>query len=74
MEKTFISSVQSEFLVERRMLFEYLASDVLLGKFFEPFIFERIEAKDQPVQDVYLDHVQMCDIYRRKRNNPFISV
>jgi len=49
-KKVFISSVQSEFAAERQMLFEYLTSDALLGKFFEPFIFERMEAKDQTAQ------------------------
>ena len=33
--RIFISSVQSEFAEERQMLFEYLTSDALLGKFFE---------------------------------------
>jgi len=62
-KKVFISSVQSEFAAERQILLEYLTSDALLGKFFEPFIFERTEAKDQSAQRVYLDQVRMCDIY-----------
>jgi hypothetical protein len=62
-KKVFISSVQLEFAEERQMLFEYLTSDALLGKFFEPFIFERTEAKDQSAQTVYLNQVQQCDIY-----------
>jgi len=62
-KKVFISSVQSEFAAERQILFEYLTSDALLGKFFEPFIFERTEAKDQSAQRVYLEQVRMCDIY-----------
>jgi predicted HTH transcriptional regulator len=61
--KVFISSVQAEFAEERQILFEYLCSDALLGKFFEPFIFERTEAKDQSAQKVYLDQIRMCDIY-----------
>jgi len=61
--KVFISSVQSEFATERQVLFEYLTSDALLGKFFEPFIFEHMEAKDQPAQKVYLTQVEMSDIY-----------
>ena len=62
-KKVFISSIQSEFAAERQILFDYLTSDVLLGKFFEPFIFERTPAKNQSAQKVYLDHVRMCDIY-----------
>lgn len=38
--KIFISSVQSEFAEERAMLCHYIRTDVLLGKFFEPFIFD----------------------------------
>jgi len=59
----FISSVQSEFSIERQLLFDYLTSDALLGKFFEPFIFENTEAKDQAAKIVYLDHIRSCDIY-----------
>jgi hypothetical protein len=62
-KKVFISSVQSEFKKERQVLFNYLTSDALLGKFFEPFIFERTPAKDQSAQKVYLGQVQKCDIY-----------
>ena len=40
--KIFISSVQSEFAEERAMLCHYIRTDVLLGKFFEPFIFEEV--------------------------------
>jgi len=40
-----------------------LTSDALLGKFFEPFIFEFSPAKDQSAQNVYLDQVRVCDIY-----------
>ena len=39
-KKIFISSVQSEFAAERQILFDYLTSDALLGKFFEAFIFK----------------------------------
>jgi len=62
-KKVFISSVQSEFAEERRILFDYLTSDILLQKFFEPFIFERIEAQDLSAQMVYLDQVRQSDIY-----------
>jgi ATP-dependent DNA helicase RecG len=40
----FISSVQGEFSEERRALYEYLLSDALLGRFFDPFIFENLPA------------------------------
>lgn len=61
--KIFISSVQTEFTQERQSLFEYLLSDPLLGRFFEPFLFERLPAIDQRADVVYLNEVQQCNIY-----------
>jgi hypothetical protein len=62
-KKIFISSVQSEFSAERRMLCDYLTTDALFGKFFDVFVFERVEAKSQTAQNVYLEQVERCDIY-----------
>jgi hypothetical protein len=45
--RIFISSVQSEFASERQMLFGFITSDRLLGRFFEVFIFENLPAKDK---------------------------
>jgi len=53
--RTFISSVQSEFAEERALLYNYIRHDALLGQMFEPFIFERAEAKSQTAQKVYTD-------------------
>ena len=61
--KIFISSVQSEFSEERVMLCHYIRTDVLLGKFFEPFIFEEVPANEYPTSHVYLKEVELCDIY-----------
>ena len=61
--KIFISSVQSEFEEERSMLCHYIRTDALLGKFFEPFIFEEVPANDFPTSHVYLKEVESCDIY-----------
>ena len=61
--KIFISSVQSEFAEERAMLCYYIWTDALLGKFFEPFIFEEVPANEFPVSHVYLKEVELCDIY-----------
>jgi len=46
-KKIFISSVQSEFSEERKALHDYLLADPLLGRFFEPFLFELLPAMDQ---------------------------
>jgi hypothetical protein len=62
-KKIFISSVQAEFSQEREALYEYLLADPLLGKFFEPFLFERLPAIDQRSDHVYLWEVAQCDIY-----------
>lgn len=61
--KIFISSVQSEFAQEREMLCQYIRTDALLGKFFEPFIFEDVPANEYPANHVYLREVELCDIY-----------
>ena len=41
--KVFISSVLSEFLQERQLIFDFIRNDELMGQYFEPFIFEQIE-------------------------------
>ena len=61
--RVFISSVQSEFSEERAMLSHYIRTDVLLGKFFEPFIFEEVPANEASPQQVFLREVEMSDIY-----------
>ncbi|MBK7214328.1 MAG: DUF4062 domain-containing protein, partial [Bacteroidales bacterium] len=61
--KIFISSVQSEFSEERKALHEYICADPLLGKFFEPFLFELLPAIDQRADKVYLREVEHSDIY-----------
>lgn len=44
--RLFISSVQAEFASERKRLYDYLCQDALLGRFFEPFLFENLPASD----------------------------
>jgi len=62
-KKVFISSVQLEFREERQMLFDYLTTDALLGRFFEPFIFENLPASDQNATSAYLNQLEQCNIY-----------
>jgi hypothetical protein len=62
-KRVFISSVQSEFAEERQMLFDYLTTDALLGKFFEPIVFENIPALTVAPETVFLQEVENCDIY-----------
>lgn len=61
--RIFISSVQSEFAKERKLLADYIRTDVLLGKFFSPFIFEELPAINKSAQDTYLYEVENCNIY-----------
>lgn len=65
--KVFISSVQTEFSVARRELHDYIQSDALLGKFFDPFLFELLPALDKNVSQLYLREVELCGIYVRSR-------
>ena len=63
MKRIFISSVQKEFAAERASLADYLRNDPLLRRFFEPFLFEELPAKDQAADMAYLNEVAACDIY-----------
>jgi hypothetical protein len=62
-KKIFISSVQNELAAERRALHYYILADALLGKFFDPFLFELLPAQDQKADHLYLREVELCDIY-----------
>ncbi len=62
-KKLFISSVQAEFSDERKALHDYICADPLLGRFFEPFLFELLPAIDQRSDTVYLKEVEQADIY-----------
>jgi len=62
-KRVFISSVQSEFATERQALFDYLVNDALLGKFFDPFIFENVPAMTIMPTTVFLNEVERCDLY-----------
>jgi len=61
--KLFISSVQVEFAEERQALYDYILADPLLGRFFEPFLFEYLPASDQRADTIYLREVEQCQIY-----------
>lgn len=61
--RLFLSSVQREFAAERAALRDYLRGDVLLRRFFEPFLFEEIPAADRRADEVYLAEVARCDVY-----------
>ena len=62
-QKIFISSVQAEFASERIALHDYILADPLLGRFFEPFLFERLPATDQRADAIYLREVEQSPIY-----------
>jgi ATP-dependent DNA helicase RecG len=48
---------------ERRILFDYLTADALLGRFFDPFIFENLPAIDHSTSAVFTKEVEHSDIY-----------
>ena len=54
MVRVFISSVQKEFSEERKALVKYIREDVLLCKFFQPFIFEELPAINLSAPEAYL--------------------
>ena len=59
----FISSVQSEFAKERKMLADYIRQDVLFSRYFEPFLFEEQPAQNTSAQKAYLDAAAKADVY-----------
>ncbi|HMP31369.1 MAG TPA: DUF4062 domain-containing protein, partial [Saprospiraceae bacterium] len=61
--KIFISSVQSEFAQERAELIEYINGDSLLGRYFDPFIFEQLPAANISAEQAYLSQVSFSEIY-----------
>ena len=61
--KLFISSVQREFEKERNELAAYIRMDALLGRFFVPFLFEELPAKDVSAQQAYLNEVADTEVY-----------
>ncbi len=63
-KRIFISSVQSEFAKERRALHEYICSDPLLGKFFDPFIFELLPAVDSRTDEVFLKEIEQAEEFK----------
>lgn len=62
-QRVFISSVQKELADERRVVEQFLHSDVLLSRFFEAFLFEDLPATDVRADAVYLSEVDKCDVY-----------
>lgn len=63
MVKLFISSVQHEFEAERLEIATYIRQDAVMGRFFEPFLFEELPAKDVSAQQAYLAEVTETDVY-----------
>lgn len=63
MMKLFISSVQKEFALERKEIAVYIRQDAVLGKFFEPFLFEELPARDVSAAQAYLSEVEDSDVY-----------
>ena len=61
--RIFISSVQREFAQEREALRDYLRGDPLMRRFFDVFLFEDVPASDLRPDSLYLDEVELSDIY-----------
>lgn len=63
MLRLFNSSVQKEFAEERRALRDWLRADPLMRRFFEPFVFEELPAKDRRTDQVYREEVGRSDLF-----------
>ena len=63
MVKLFISSVQREFEKERKEIAAYIRQDAVMGRFFEPFLFEELPARDVAATQAYLTEVADTEVY-----------
>ena len=62
-EMVFISSVQKELAAERQSLRDFIRGDVLLGQYFEAFLFEDLPAGNQSPDQMYLSEVDRSSVY-----------
>ena len=62
-QKIFLSSVQSEFSEERKLLADYIRQDALFSMYFEPFLFEELPAQDRSAQTAYLEQAANAEVY-----------
>lgn len=60
-QRIFISSVQREFAKERKALAEYVRKDVILGRFFDVFLFEEVPAQERKADGVYKGYIEKSD-------------
>lgn len=61
--KIFVSGVQKELRLERRVVKDFVRGDALLSEYFDVFLFEDAPARGQPTQEAYLNEVKRSDIY-----------
>lgn len=61
--RIFLSSVQSEFAVERKRIADYIRQDALFSNYFEPFLFEELPAQDKSAQTAYLEQAANAEVY-----------
>lgn len=62
-EMVFISSVQKELEAERQSLRDFIRGDVLLGQYFDAFLFEDLPAGNQSPDQMYLSEVDRSSVY-----------
>ena len=61
--RVFISSVQKEFIKERKALYKHFSDNALLNVFFEPVMFEKLAAASKAPDKVYLKEVENSQLY-----------
>ena len=61
--RLFLSSVQKEFVAERRAVKAFVDGDPLLRRFISVFLFEDLPACDRRPDAAYLDEVDRCAVY-----------
>lgn len=62
-ELIFVSSVQKELADERKAIRDFVRGDVLLGQYFDVFLFEDLPANNQTPDQLYIDELDRSAVY-----------
>ncbi len=72
--KIFVSSVQNELKLERRIVKDLIAENPLLKDYFIVFLFEDLSAKSKSSKKAYIEEVKKSEIYLGIFGNKYGSV
>lgn len=71
--KVFVSSVQGEFVSDRKAVSAFMKNDALFNLYFDVFLFEELPAADRRADETYLNEVSQSAIYLGLFGNRYSS-